>query len=136
MSGLGLDDGETDLVVLADGTPTALHGRARCAGVACPVHAPSHHPLRNAPLYRVPELQLMMRRCVHDSQYPDPDSLAYLVGHLLAYESWHACCSHRCCTGGASTLVRSGLQLPARRAWCPHRTGCDTWTTPSSTRRS
>lgn len=101
MSGLGLDTGTVDLVILGDGSLARLHGPARCAGVACPVHRPSRHALRDAPLTWIPELQLMMRRCEHGHEHPDPDSLAYLVARLLAYDSWHDCCPQRCC--GAET---------------------------------
>ena len=114
MNALGLNDGTVDIVVLGDGVPVRMHGPARCAGVACPLHRPSHHPLRNAPLTWLPELQLLMRTCAHGHQHPDPDSMAFLVANFLAYSGWHDCCGHGCCGAGADDAGTAGTARAAR----------------------
>ena len=119
MTGLGLDDGIVDIVVLGDGGAVRMHGPARCAGSACPIHRPSCHTLRDAPLTWLPELQLMMRECEHGHRHPDPDSMAFLRAHLLAYDSWHACCEHRCCL--ADVTPSATAERPARRTDVPVR---------------
>lgn len=43
----------------------------------CPIHAPSEHPLNQAPLLWRGDRGLMERLCPHGVGHPDPDDLAY-----------------------------------------------------------
>lgn len=97
MTGLGLDDGWLDIIVLHDGTTMQTHGPARCAGRACCIHRPSNHPLATAPMQWMPEINLMLRICEHGSVHPDPDSLAWLMSRFTSYDGWHPCCPGQCC---------------------------------------
>lgn len=39
----------------------------------CPIHAPSHHRLANAPRRWDPVMGVMSRVCEHEKMHPDPD---------------------------------------------------------------
>ncbi|KQS98720.1 hypothetical protein [Cellulomonas sp. Leaf395] len=55
------------------------HGRASCAGPEpCPIHRPSGHPLRMAPMAWRADVGLLERICQHGVHHPDTDALAHL----------------------------------------------------------
>lgn len=56
----------------------AFHGPDLCSGRPCPLHAPSDHPLVDAPvLMPVTADDLVLERlCQHRIAHPDPDSVA------------------------------------------------------------
>ncbi len=92
---LGLDSGQRDIIVMYDGPVLETHGASQCAGSNCCIHNPSEHPLRDAPMHWIRELNLMMRICPHGHPHPDPDSMQFL--QLFYFDGWHPCCSNRCC---------------------------------------
>jgi hypothetical protein len=55
-----------------------VHHHADCAGQPCPLHAPSAHPLAQAPMRLVMRSGLIERICPHRHVHPDPDSLRWL----------------------------------------------------------
>lgn len=79
------------------------HDEVDCAGRPCPLHNPSDHSLRDAPLvirtdYPVP---LAERTCEHGIGHPDPDSLNYFLQHeeavqLLGEDNLRALGTHGC----------------------------------------
>jgi len=95
---LGLDDGTKDIITLHDGMVLQTHGPRRCAGFHCCIHNPSDHPLRNAPMVWLGQLNLMMRICKHEELHPDPDSMNVVAARLLNFEGWHPCCEGNCCS--------------------------------------
>lgn len=104
MAGLGLDSGDVDLVTLYDGTVLQIHGPRKCSGQACCFHAPSDHPLREAPMIWLRSLNLMMRKCEHGLIHPDPDSLAHVWSRMSTFDGWHPCCAEQCCMANSERL--------------------------------
>lgn len=58
-------------------TAWAFHGPEVCTGRPCPLHAPSRHPLRAAPIMMpvTPDDIVLERLCPHGIAHPDPDSV-------------------------------------------------------------
>jgi hypothetical protein len=102
--GLGLDSGRKDIITLHGGGVLETHGPSQCAGENCCIHAPSDHPLRDAPLCWIRELNLMMRICPHGHPHPDPDSVAFLRQYRHVSD-WHPCCGDHCCGLDGSTSL-------------------------------
>jgi hypothetical protein len=77
---LGLEDGTRDLIVLGGraGSFLDVHGPRVCAGETCPIHNPSNHPLRTAPMTWSQDLGIAGRVCGCGNWHPDPDSLEHL----------------------------------------------------------
>lgn len=74
-----------------------VHSEKMCKS-PCPFHAPSDHPLKDAPLHiRVDKNFLVERICPHGVGHDDPDSTAYFHGNGLAWAGVHGC--DGCCTG-------------------------------------
>lgn len=88
---------EQETVTLADGRLLAVHAARICTGPPCPVHAPSEHPLRAAPLGWVDGLGLMVRVCSHGRQHPDVDGLTHLHRLLGDQAPTFALSHHHCC---------------------------------------
>jgi len=86
---------------LENGDVLQTHAAAACAGRACCVHAPSDHPLRDAPLSWRGDRHLVERICPCGVGHPDPDHLthvALICGEGYAWgQSVHGCCPRRCC---------------------------------------
>lgn len=63
---------------LADGSIiTNTHPSTDCSGpLGCALHAPSDHPLRDAPLVYYPSTGGLGRRCAHQD-HPDVDDIAW-----------------------------------------------------------
>ena len=101
MDSLGLDSGRKDIISMPNGTVLETHGPLRCQGTFCCIHNPSEHPLRNAPMVWIKDMNLMMRVCSHEHLHPDPDSMRYLASWLGGFDGWHPCCGDRCCGGEA-----------------------------------
>jgi hypothetical protein len=72
--------------------PMRIHAAVVCAGRPCPFHAPSDHPLKDAPInVRFDKHALVERFCEHGVGHDDPDSVAWL--HSIG-ETWagvHGC---------------------------------------------
>lgn len=87
---------------------TNVHDPSECEGQYCVVHAPSKHPLVNAPTHwRVglvwdPKLEafrggeIMERICPCGIFHPDPDDLAFVV-RRFGTERADELTSHDCC---------------------------------------
>lgn len=58
-------------------TLVRIHAASRCEGRHCPIHNPSEHALRNAPLNWRDDHHMMERICPHGIGHPDPDDLDY-----------------------------------------------------------
>lgn len=95
------EESEYDLISLPGNVALAVHPAATCAGQSCCIHAPSDHPLRDAPLRWRADRRVMGRVCEHDYVHPDPDHLAHVlrragmptfIEHVV-----HEC--DGCCTG-------------------------------------
>jgi predicted house-cleaning noncanonical NTP pyrophosphatase (MazG superfamily) len=88
-----------EVTVLPDGYQLRHHMREECRGHHCPLHDPSDHALKDAPLHWRSDRGLMERICTHGVGHPDPDDLAYkalLLGQDDAgAEAVHGCCG--CC---------------------------------------
>ena len=65
----------SDIFALEDGALLTTHPVDRCSA-PCPVHSPSDHPLRKAPIRY--EEGRMERTCSHGRRHPDPDHLAFI----------------------------------------------------------
>lgn len=84
-------------------TLTHVHPPDDCEGGPCCVHAPSRHPLVNAPTHwhmgETYEDEIMMRICTCGNFHPDPDDLAFIAntrGEANATRlAIHECCG--CC---------------------------------------
>lgn len=86
-------DDEYDMIVFTSGERLRVHSRHYCRP-PCPVHAPSDHPLRDAPRLWRADRRIVERRCAHGVGHPDPDD------QLVRTESAqgvHGC--DGCCTG-------------------------------------
>lgn len=66
-----------------------------CDGSPCPIHNPSDHPLRDAPM-QIRWGGLIERTCPHGIGHPDPDSLDWLRRHGHDAPGIHGCdgCCH------------------------------------------
>jgi hypothetical protein len=82
-----------------------IHARANCTP-PCPFHAPSDHPLRDAPIHiRLDKAGLVERICPHGVGHDDPDSVAYMQAHGAKWAGVHGC--DGCCTDDRHTTARS-----------------------------
>lgn len=103
----------TDLVYVT-GTRqvlTHVHDPSACTEQeSCVIHAPSAHPLVNAPTHwRVRReddeyetlVQVMERICPHGVFHPDPDDIAFLAREkdeeAASIAARHECCEEGCC---------------------------------------
>ena len=77
------DTGHRDLWVGENGEVIQTHGRDRCAGDPCPLHAPSAHHMVTWPL-RLVRLSTWPaeRGCPHGHWHPDPDDQHWRVKSL------------------------------------------------------
>lgn len=85
---------------LADGSVISrTHARDECMGqVGCPLHAPSDHPLRDAPLVSYPATGGLGRRCAHQD-LPDVDDVAWRGRGATTYVGRRPDWLHRPCCG-------------------------------------
>lgn len=91
---------------LETGDVLRSHAATACDGSPCPLHAPSDHALRDAPLNWRQERYLMERICPCGVGHPDPDHLTrvsriYSDG-VARGQGVHGCCPRRCCSLGVS----------------------------------
>lgn len=85
-----------------------VHAPEACAGRPCPFHAPSDHPLNDAPwfLWHSNYGWLTMRVCEHRVAHPDPDSVAFMVERIPPEFqndepiTHRPCCYPPCCEYG------------------------------------
>jgi hypothetical protein len=95
-----------DFVVLDEASPAGdgwrltayIHAPEKCVG-PCAFHAPSDHPLADAPLTLRPTMffgMLAVRVCEHGIEHVDPDAVAWLRAKGVALNE--ADCSCGCCT--------------------------------------
>lgn len=70
---------QSGMYALADGAIISnTHPAGECAGPGgCPLHAPSDHALRDAPLVSYPPTGGLGRRCGHGQDHPDVDDVAW-----------------------------------------------------------
>lgn len=74
-----------------------VHDKSVCHP-PCPFHAPSDHPLKDAPInIRIDKSCLVERICPHGIGHDDPDSVAYLQAHGHTWAGVHGC--DGCCSG-------------------------------------
>ena len=78
-------------VQVAGGVLTGVHPPAACAGRACCIHAPSEHPLADAPLNWRGDRRIMERLCPHGIGHPDPDDAAYRAAAFGGADTTHGC---------------------------------------------
>ena len=57
----------------------------------CPVHSPSEHPLKDAPLHWRGDRRIWERICSHGIGHNDPDSTAYNNQHGISDDGSHGC---------------------------------------------
>ena len=80
-----------------------VHAAADCdRTIACPIHHPSNHPLRAAPLAWHNDVRHIQRICSHGLRHPDPDGLVFVRltrGPSAAWELIAHNCDG-CCAGG------------------------------------
>jgi hypothetical protein len=84
--GSGYRDGEWDLWgdlpnTDYEGFPKSTILRTHSAAICvppCPLHSPTDHPLRDAPLLWRADRGVFERTCVHGLGHPDPDSVTFL----------------------------------------------------------
>lgn len=73
-----------------------VHSKRFCEP-PCPFHAPSDHPLKDAPMHlRMDKGGLVERICEHGVGHDDPDSAAYMRKHGQGWAGIHGC--DGCCT--------------------------------------
>lgn len=85
-----------DVVIQANGKPLAVHAPETCEP-PCPFHAPTEHPLKDAPIVVRWDRHLMIERlCEHGVGHPDPDNLTYQRAHGSPDDGAHGC--DGCCT--------------------------------------
>ena len=73
-----------------------VHSKEVCVP-PCPFHAPSDHPLKNAPIHiRRDKMMLVERICAHGVGHDDPDSVAYMQAHGQKWAGVHGC--DGCCS--------------------------------------
>lgn len=73
-----------------------VHPKVSCTP-PCPFHAPSDHPLKDAPMHiRSDKYMLVERICEHGIGHDDPDSVAYMHAHGQDWAGVHGC--DGCCT--------------------------------------
>jgi hypothetical protein len=88
---------------LPNGDVLQSHVESECDGFPCPLHSPSDHALRDAPLNWRQDRYLMERVCPCGVGHPDPDHLARIQrvrGEGVAWgQGVHGCCSRGCCRG-------------------------------------
>lgn len=103
---------ETIMGYTATGEPMILkHHSAKACVPPCAFHAPSDHPLKDAPLNWRSGLspfdgrRLLERLCEHGVGHPDPDGLAFANQNLPKGQEpdtgVHGCCLSRCCSGSS-----------------------------------
>lgn len=72
------------------------HGKETCEP-PCPFHAPSDHPLKDAPIaMRIDRGMLVERICKHGVGHDDPDSVRYMKKKGMKWAGIHGC--DGCCT--------------------------------------
>lgn len=74
-----------------------VHDKKVCTP-PCPFHAPSDHPLKDAPIHiRADKGMLVERICQHGVGHDDPDSVAYLFAHGVdaGVHGCDGCCSEK-----------------------------------------
>ena len=95
--------GDHDFWGLPNGDVLQSHTVTACDGFPCPLHDPSDHPLRYAPLNWRSDRYLMERICPCGVGHPDPDHLIHvsrLYSEGVAWgQSTHGCCPRGCCRG-------------------------------------
>jgi hypothetical protein len=73
-----------------------IHSKATCTP-PCPFHAPSDHPLKEAPKHiRADKAYIVERICEHGVGHDDPDSVAYMIARGHMWAGTHGC--DGCCT--------------------------------------
>jgi hypothetical protein len=121
-----LDSESYDLIEIEGGLMLRTHAAGSClVADGCPIHAPSDHALRNAPMKWAPSMRMLFRRCTHGELHPDPDSLGFentiaLVKTLggtptLGYDGWHPCCVDKCC--GLTDIELVGVPFDEGQAY-------------------
>lgn len=68
-----------------------VHSPSACAGRPCCIHAPSDHPLRDAPMLWRADKRVMERVCPHGIGHDDPDDYTYRKTVNSAASSVHGC---------------------------------------------
>ena len=91
-----MDGALYDVVETVDG-PLTVHPASACADrdYGCPIHAPSDHPLRLAPLRWWGNRAVLERICVHGAGHPDPDQAEYerrVHGRDIRGHACDGCC--------------------------------------------
>lgn len=96
-------DDSRGMFALADGVIISnTHPAGSCEGPGgCPLHAPSDHALRDAPLVAFPPTGGLGRRCEHGQVHPDIDDVAYRSRGSGRYQGrrpdwWHQPCDGCC----------------------------------------
>ena len=79
----------TDDVILHSGAKlTNIHPEEVCSAKwgrhgHCPIHSPSDHPLKDAPMdWYGGEIRHLVRVCEHGLYHPDPDDIAFKMATL------------------------------------------------------
>jgi hypothetical protein len=67
------------------------HNWQCCAGQRCPLHNPSDHPLKDAPMRWRGDVGIIERTCPHGIDHPDPDDLRIRSG-FGGVHSCDGCC--------------------------------------------
>lgn len=91
---------EREMWAMGNGTVLAgVHPAEGCTG-NCPLHNPSEHPLKDAPLHwRSDWGGFFERICQHGIGHPDPDGVAFRKSQGREGNERHGC--DRCCVRAA-----------------------------------
>lgn len=68
-----------------------IHPPSACRGRPCCIHAPSDHPLRDAPMHWRADKRVMERICPHGIGHDDPDDHTYRKSVDPDASSVHGC---------------------------------------------
>lgn len=75
------------------GQTLQVHAKDRCDdATACPVHAPTDHPLADRPTHWDGSRGVMQRVCVHGHKHPDPDDRKIIANWALRSHQCDGCC--------------------------------------------
>lgn len=79
-----------------------IHAKEVCKP-PCPFHAPSDHPLNQAPIHIRDDKDFLVERiCEHGVGHDDPDSASYMRSKGLKWPGIHGC--DGCCTASPSQV--------------------------------
>jgi hypothetical protein len=77
----------------ANGQFLFTHSALECLGRPCTVHRPSDHHMAAWPQVFRHDLRIMLRRCEHHMEHPDPDEFRLQENPELGAHDCDGCCT-------------------------------------------